>query len=50
MSDSRLRLIEQAPSNTDPDPAFEVNSDSDPGFCDQKLEEKNTAEIFFIFF
>jgi hypothetical protein len=37
-----------APDVLNPDPAFQVNSDpdtvSDPGFDDQKIEEKNTAE------
>ncbi len=39
--------------NPDPDPAFQVNPDTDPvpdpGFDDQKLR-KNTAEINFFFF
>ncbi len=30
----------------DPDPAFQVNPDPDPGFWWQKTEEKNTAENF----
>ncbi len=40
--------------DTDLDPAFQVNRDPDMdlvrGFDDQKLREKNTADIFFIFF
>jgi hypothetical protein len=39
---------------TEPDPAFQVNTDPDPiwmqGFDDQKVKKKNTAEICFSFF
>jgi hypothetical protein len=40
----------------DPDPAFQVNPNTDPdpiriqGFDDQKLKKKNTAEIFLYLF
>jgi hypothetical protein len=38
-------------TDTDPDPAFQVNPDNpEQGFYDQKLKKKNTAENFFYLF
>ncbi len=41
-------------SDTDPDPAFQVNPDPDPirihGFDDQKIKKKYSCKFFYIFF